>query len=541
MGDGIVPAVKKLSAGTGDLKLRDGMDVTVQYADPRLRSAADLIARHLSESGIKAGDNPSSGNASSVRFSLAIAPERIREPEGYRLRLSEGAVEIEGHCPAGVFHGVQTLRQLLPSGSEPNDELNIPGVEIFDFPRFSWRGFMLDESRHFFGKEYVRKILDWMALLKLNRFHWHLTDEPAWRIEIKAYPRLAEIGASGSWSDPEAPPAFYSQDDIREIVAYAAERHIVIIPEIDMPGHATAANRAYPEFSGGGSQRLPEFTFNPGREETYAYLETILDEVMDLFPGPWLHFGGDEVHYGNEQWATNPDVQSLMRKHGLPDLKAVEFHFIKRMADFIVRRGRTPVGWDETVDSSIAPESAAVMWWRHDRPEALATALRKGYATILCPRIPCYFDFVQHGSHQWGRRWQGDFGTVEGLYRYPDEAIIGADACRHIIGISGNLWTERVKGAARADFMIFPRLFALAEAGWTHDSEKNLESFNRRAAKMFPVMDAEGTSYFNHLAPESTPEIPGVDKATGPGQIEEEMQASANTEIPPLNLMQDKR
>jgi hypothetical protein len=492
--------------------------------DAGLKQEAGYLKVELEALGVVVAD------AATSSINLALEDG---EPERYSLVIEPGSIRIQGGSRAGIFLGIQTLRQMLPLFPGEARSRVIPCGVIKDAPRFSWRGYMLDESRHFFGKAYVKKILDWMALLKLNRFHWHLTDEPAWRIEIKKYPRLTGVGGCGSWSDPDAPREFYTQDDIREIVDYARDRHIVVVPEIDMPGHATAANRAYPEFSGGGSERCPEFTFNPGREETYAYLEGILREVAGLFPGQWIHFGGDEVHFGNEQWNHDPHVQAMMQREGLTTLKQVEFYFIERMAAFIKSLGKTAIGWDEIVGSNIPPGDAAVMWWRNDRPKDRDEAVKKGYQTILCPRIPCYFDFIQDPAHKWGRRTQGNFGTVDQLYMYPDAGDVPVHGADRIIGVQGNLWTEYVKGAARADFMSFPRMFALAEAGWTPQEAKDPASFHRRLKRFFPVMENRGTTYFNPFDPQATPEVPGVDKKQGPARLEEEIQAVVNG-LPPV-------
>ncbi len=250
---------------------------------------------------------------------------------------------------------------------------------------------MLDESRHFFGEEKVKQLLDIMAFHKLNIFHWHLTDVPGWRIEIRKYPKLTAIGGTGNHNDPQAPAKYYTQEQIREIVKYAGERYIQIVPEIDMPGHAGASNRAYPEFSGGGSKAYPEFTFNPGKEETYSYLTDILKEVTELFPSPYIHLGGDEVNFGNQQWNTNKQVKALMKKNNLPDLKAVEQYFIRRMADTIKSLNKTAIGWDEIIDSKINPEDVIVMWWRHDKPGQLKSALENNYKVVLCPENSSLF------------------------------------------------------------------------------------------------------------------------------------------------------
>ena len=233
-----------------------------------------------------------------------IAPDcTTGADEAYRLEITPDSVFIQSATVTGAFRGEETLKQLLRSGKGTTS-----ACVINDAPRYSWRGFMLDESRHFFGKEKVKQLLDIMASLRLNVFHWHLTDEPGWRIEIKKYPLLTKVGSKGNYHDPSAPAAFYTQEDIKDIVAYAAARHIMIVPEFDMPGHATAACRAYPELSGGGEGRWKDFTFHPCKEETFRFINDVLDELITLFPSPYIHIGGDEVHFGNQEWFTDPAV-----------------------------------------------------------------------------------------------------------------------------------------------------------------------------------------------------------------------------------------
>src|SRR5690606_36011303 len=239
----------------------------------------------------------------------------------YRLQVTGKQITITAHSAGGMINGISSLLQLVESRQSQNQQVWVDGWQVNDAPLYKWRGLMLDESRHFFGIKKVKSILNWMAYYKLNRFHWHLTDEPGWRIEIKKYPLLALVGGVGSYTNPYVPAQFYTQDEIAEVVRYAAERNITVIPEIDMPGHATAANRAYPAFSGGGSDKHPEFTFNPGKEETYAYLTHILREVNALFPSGMLHLGGDEVSYGNEKWITNPDIKNLMMRNKLTSVQ----------------------------------------------------------------------------------------------------------------------------------------------------------------------------------------------------------------------------
>lgn len=419
---------------------------------------------------------------------FTVDPE-VTGAEAYVLTVAPGKVEVRAGTAAGLFYGYQTLKQEMASG-------RVACGVIRDEPRFAWRGFMLDESRHFFGVEKVKQILDIMASYKLNRFHWHLSDEQGWRVEIKAYPELTRVGAVGNNSDREAPARFYTQEQIRDIVAYAAERHIEIIPEIDMPGHASASNRAYPQYSAG------EFTFNPGKEETYEYLGGILREIAGLFPSDYLHIGSDEVFLGNDTWHTDPYILALMDREGLTDVKQVEGYFVNRMSDYVGSLGKVVLGWDDMLECGVSPVNKILMWWRHDKPENVVKALLGGFDLILCPRKPMYFDFIQHESHKTGRIWDG-FCPLEAVYAFPEMDN------RHILGIQANLWTEMVSTPERLDFMVFPRLIAVAEAGWTAPQNKDFEDFEKRLERVYGEFDAMGINYFDHRDPEHHPEPAG--------------------------------
>lgn len=436
---------------------------------------------------------------------LAISKSHFTTPEAYTLSIRPGAVTITGHSLAGLFYGVVSFLQLAIQ----SNTTTIPCWNITDQPAYSWRGYMLDESRHFFGKAKVKQLLDQMAFYKLNRFHWHLTDEPGWRIEIKQYPALTTVGGKGSYTDSLAPVSYYTQEDIKEIVAYAADRYITVIPEIDMPGHATAANRAYPEHSGGGSAKHPEFTFNPGKEATYQYLTNILKETDGLFPSQMMHIGGDEVSFGNEKWMSNPDIRQLMAKEGLKDAKAVEFYFIRRMADSLAAMGNKCLAWDEVTQADLVPSQTIVFWWRHDQPRQLITSLQKGYSVVLCPRLPFYFDFVQDSTHRVGRKWgaKKEFNALEKVYdfsvaNYP----IPPGQLPQVLGVQANLWTETVKTPERLDFLTYPRLAALAETAWTKPALKNFGSFTNRMQAFLPQWQKEGIRYFDPSQPQQSPE-----------------------------------
>ncbi|MCE5173775.1 MAG: beta-N-acetylhexosaminidase [Bacteroidales bacterium] len=434
----------------------------------------------------------------------------IYNPEEYRLNITSKAITIEAGCANGCFYGLQSALQLISNAGVGG---SIPCASIQDGPRYEWRGLMLDESRHFMGMKEVKSLLDFMALYKLNKFHWHLTDSQGWRIEIKQYPLLTSIGAIGNLTDPNAPAKYYTQAEIAEIVEYAKQRFIEIIPEIDMPGHASSAAKSYPEFSGGGSERLPDFTFNPGKDGTYTFLTNILREVMTLFPSKYIHIGGDEVHYGNDKWNSLPDIQQLMKTHELKNLVEVEHYFHNRMSDSIKSMGKTFIGWDEVVQANLPISNTMVMWWRQERPELLKESIDKGYQVILCPRLPLYFDFIQNTSHKYGRKWSdGKFAPIESVYNFPGtEYTSGISISTPLVkGIEACIWTERIHTPERLQFMTYPRLSALSEAAWTEDRVKNFDNFNSRMNRMMKIYKDFGITFFDYRNPDSSPEVEGA-------------------------------
>lgn len=427
--------------------------------------------------------------------------------EAYQLTVTVEKVLLEASTVSGLFHAKEALLQMLRFGKG-----SLQCCRIQNHPRYAWRGFMLDESRHFFGKEKVKQYLDLMASLHLNVFHWHLTDEPGWRIEIKRFPKLTQEGAIGNWHDPKAPAAFYTQEDIKEIVAYAAERQIMVVPEFDMPGHATAVCRAYPEVSGGGEGRWAHFTFHPCKEETYTFISQIFDELFALFPSPYIHIGGDEVHYGNQSWFTDPEIQQFIQDKQLGNETGLEHYFIRRIADIVASKGKTIIAWDEAIDAGVSPDKLIVMWWRHDRKHQLVKALENGYRVIMTPRRPFYGDFIQYGSHKVGRFWNG-YNPIEDVYRFPSQVsnlMLGYED--QILGLQFSLWTERVADNKRLDFMIFPRLIATAEAGWTIEKKKDYSLFMQKLPYFLELLDTYGIYYFNPFAPDTTPEPSAPEK-----------------------------
>jgi hexosaminidase len=423
--------------------------------------------------------------------------------DAYTLSMNPASAVITAADREGIFNGIISLLQLTATVATSGKALTLPCWNIADAPQYGWRGVMLDESRFFFGKAKVKSLLNWMAFYKLNRFHWHLTDVPGWRLEIKKYPLLTTVGGIGNIVDPRAPAAYYTQEDIREIVAYAQARCIVIIPEIDMPGHAAAANRAYPAFDGGGTAKYPQFTFNPGKEGTYQYLSDILTETDQLFPSRIIHLGGDEVTFGNAAWDKDSGVIRLMATHGLQSRKQVEDYFIQRMADTVFGLHSKVMAWDEIATTTLPADRTIVCWWRHDKPESLALALGKGYSVVLCPRLPFYFDFVQDSTHKIGRRWKdGELNNLQSVYDFSAArlpAVPGHESL--ILGVQGCIWTETVHSNNRLDFLLFPRIAALAETAWTTPSQKEFNGFKARLKTQQALYAKDSLYYFDIFSP----------------------------------------
>lgn len=437
--------------------------------------------------------------------SIVYAASPALPAEGYLLHITPESVSIYASSPAGFFYAEQTLVQL----AEQNDG-RLPCALIRDQPRFAWRGMHLDESRHFMGKEFVKKYIDWLASLKMNVFHWHLTDAQGWRIEIKKYPKLASVAAwrpdRGGLLNSEADTAragepmtyggFYTHDDIREIVQYAAERQITIIPEIEMPGHTTAALVAYPEYSctggpfpmPGGAKNCPYPNFCVGNEQTYVFLQDILHEVMDLFPSAYIHIGGDEVE--RQQWQKCPRCQQHKDSLGLADEAQLQVYFTKRIEDFLLQNGRRLMGWDEIMEGGNLSSTAGVMVWRGENLAREAT--QAGHPVVIAHNY--YFDLYQ-GNPLYEPVTYG-YLPLERVYRYnPVPAGFSDEQQRRVLGVEGCLWTENVYDTRKAEYMIFPRLFALAEVAWSPAERLDWPDFQRRLPALFDWLDRRDTHY----------------------------------------------
>jgi len=394
-------------------------------------------------------------------------------PEGYLLRVGPDRIRLAASDAAGLFYGVQTLRQLAAA-----DAKSLPCVEIRDAPRFGWRGAMIDESRHFIGKATVLKILDGMASLKLNRFHWHLTDSPGWRLEIKRFPGLTGAGAVGDHTDPKRPAQFYTQDEIREVLAYARARHIMVVPEIELPAHSTAAMRAFPNLSCTGK---PEFMYCAGNDEVLRFLEQVLDETLTLFDSPFIHIGGDECPKGI--WKKCPKCQARKTANGLKDENELQSWMIRHFDQYLAKKGRRLIGWDEILEGGLAP-GAVVMSWRGVKGGQAAAAM--GHDVVMSPSSCLYLDYpqtlaVDKYRYSYSR---ARINSCERILAFDPLEGIPGDKQKHVLGLQGNLWGETCFNGPEAEWKLFPRAAAIAERGWSPDANVSWAGFGARAPEI---------------------------------------------------------
>lgn len=501
----IIPAPLKAHLETGMFNL--DMHTPLLVEDPSLQKVASYLQHELLRLKLLPLALSSNKISNTPAIHLRLAGTKKTTDEAYRLIITPRRIVIEAGTVAGVFNGTSSLVQLISGIETNNDKIAIPAWQIEDEPAYAWRGLMLDESRFFIGKKKVMDLIDWMAFYKLNKLHWHLTDEPAWRLEIKKYPKLALIGGIGDQNDPTKPAAYYTQRAITEVIDYAAKRNISVIPEIDMPGHATAANRAYPQYSGGGSKEHPDFTFDPGKEATYAFLSAILRETNTLFSAGMLHLGGDEVSFGSDKWMENEGIKDVMKAHRLGGVKDVERYFMERMADSVYQLNAKLLVWDEMADINLPKDSTVIFWWRHDKPEQLQKSLDKGYQTVVCPRLPYYFDFVQDSSHRAGRKWGKRYNPLKDVYTFSvDNLLQNMQQKKRILGLQANLWTETVTNLNRVDYLLFPRLAALAEAAWSSSEVKDYRSFEERLKEHLQLYRKQEVYFYNPFQPDEIPE-----------------------------------
>ena len=440
-------------------------------------------------------------DASPVQLSLVEQLPEIHHPEGYVLTASTDGVTIQATTKAGLFYGQQTLKQLQTADGK------IPVGTVVDEPRFDYRGLMLDVSRHFFDTEFIKKQIDAMACYKLNRLHLHLTDAAGWRIEIKRYPKLTGLAAwreyatRKEWSNnertyveegtPGAYGGYFTQEQIRELVAYAAERHITIIPEIEMPSHSEEVLTAYPELSC-THEPYKQSDFCIGNEKTFEFLQNVLLEVMELFPSPYIHIGGDEA--GKSSWKTCPLCQARMKREGLKNVDELQSYLIHRIDTFLTAHGRRLVGWDEILDGGLSP-NATVMSWRGTEGGLKAAAA--GHDAIMTPGEFCYFDSYQDAPHSQPEAI-GGYLPLKKVYAYnPAPDTLSAEQAARIRGVQANLWAEYIPTPEHMEHMIYPRLLALSEVAWSAAERKEYADFHRRALRAVEELKEKGYNSFD--------------------------------------------
>lgn len=498
----IIPQPVSLTAKAGKFQINADTKILLGNDDLGLRTAAQHLANML-------GAVPTEGEPAKDAIYFQLDPS-IESEEGYELTVTPFEIEIRAKTGAGAFYAVQTLMQLIPLDAKRS--FSIPCVEISDAPRYGYRGMHLDVGRHFYPVDFVKKYIDLLALHKYNNFHWHLTEDQGWRIEIKKYPKLQEIAACrsetliGHYNDqPQQYDGVeycghYTQDEAREIVQYAADRFITVIPEIEMPGHAQAAIAAYPELGCTG-QQIPVMTkwgisdqvYCPN-EATFEFLENVLLEVMDIFPSKYIHIGGDECP--KTQWKESRFCQDLIRKKRLDGEHGLQSYFIQRMEKFINEQGRQIIGWDEILEGGLAP-NATVMSWRGT--EGGIEAAKQRHDVIMTPTDFCYFDYYQSQDPDEPLAI-GGYLPLEKVYSYePTPSELTPEEAKHILGAQGNLWSEYLPETSLVEYMVFPRACALAEVTWSPKEARNYDDFVSRLAPHLKRLDAMGVNAANKI------------------------------------------
>ncbi|GAB2584373.1 beta-N-acetylhexosaminidase [Spirosoma areae] len=515
----LIPQPVNVQPKTGVFTLSKA--TTIQYNQAEGRAVAEMLSQQLNQpTGF--GLTATSGKSGKIQLNLNGAPNAQLGEEGYTLNASAKGVTITANRPAGLFYGMQTLVQLLPKEIESKTATprtwTLPAVNITDYPRFGWRGIMLDVSRHFFTKDDVKKYIDQLVKLKFNTLHWHLTDDNGWRIEIKSLPKLTEVGAwrvarTGHYGDRADPkpgePAtyggFYTQNDIRDVVAYAQARNVTIVPEIDVPGHSMAALAAYPELSctkapvsvnpgtpfsewyGNGTFKMKvENTLNPSDEKVYEFLDKVFTEVAALFPNPYIHVGGDECYKG--YWAQDPGCQALMKQLNIRHVEDLQGYFMNRVEKILTAKGKKLLGWDEILEGGISP-GATVMSWRGIKGGI--EAAKEGHNVVMTPTTFAYLDYNQ-----------GDptidppiYAALRTRKSYSFEPVPDGVDAKFILGGQGNLWTEQIPTLRHAEYMTYPRGWALAEVYWSPKEAKNWPNFARRMETHFERADMANINY----------------------------------------------
>jgi len=510
----IIPAPVSIQGLKGDFVISEKTRIILAPADDETKLAADFFANLVRNSTgisltVEEGKRAAKGSV------FMILDTAIENDEGYELTVTHKKVIIRGGSAAGLFYAVQTMRQLMPPEVESPSiveglVLTIPACEIKDEPEFGYRGMHLDVGRHMFPVAYIKRYIDMIALHKMNRFHWHLTEDQGWRIEISKYPNLTTTGAYREETlighggrrpfefDGKPYGGFYTKDEVKEIVEYARSKFITVIPEIEMPGHAMAALASYPELGcTGGPYEVQtrwgvfDDVFCAGKEETFSFLEDVLAEVIELFPSEYIHLGGDECP--KTRWEKCPLCQKRMKEEGLRDEHELQSYFIQRIEKFVLSKGRKIIGWDEILEGGLAPE-ATVMSWRGTTGGI--EAARQKHDVIMTPSTYVYLDYYQC-EPQGEPLAIGGYLPLEKVYSYnPMPEELTPEEQKYILGVQGNLWSEYLNTPDQMEYMAYPRMFAVAETGWTPNQLKDFEDFLARIEVLKKRYDTIGINYF---------------------------------------------
>lgn len=523
----IIPEPVSITPQKGEFTLTRETVILADMTNPDIKNIVTQLKEIIDPSttfDVPVSNSRASESSNTITFSLARDTTSYGNMEGYHLSVTDNNVTVSAPSASGLFYGMQTLLQLLPPEIYYSDYSfvpvdfvwTLPAVEISDYPRFPYRGMHLDVGRHFFPVEFIKKYIDLLAMQKMNRFHWHLTEDQGWRIEIKQYPKLTEVGAwrdstligrygSGVY-DGKRYGGYYTQQEIRDVVQYAQERYVTIIPEIEMPGHATAAVTSYPElgcmegkdYHVIGKWGVFEDIFCPS-EETFTFLENVLTEVIDLFPGEYIHIGGDEAP--KTQWEESKIAQDVIKRESLKDEHELQSYFITRIEKFLNEHDREIIGWDEILEGGLAP-NATVMSWRGT--EGGIEAAKQHHDVIMTPGSHVYLDHYQ-APRESEPLAIGGFTTLEKSYSYepvPDE--LTEEEAEYILGAQGNVWTEYIHTGDKVEYMAYPRASALAEVTWSPKSKRDFTSFWKRMQpqfKRFEILDVNAATHYKGQIP----------------------------------------
>ena len=514
----VIPLPQEVSLTQGNpFKLNENVLIAYPENNALLQRNAEFLSEYIQQATNYAPKTKAIAAGEQVKNAIVLGLDpSIANKEGYVLTTTPEGININGQTENGVFYGIQTLRKSIPAEAKEATIL-IPAGEIKDEPRFSYRGMHLDVGRHFFPKEFMKKYIDLLALHNMNTFHWHLTDDQGWRIEIKKYPKLTEIGSQRSRTvigrntqeyDNTPYGGFFTQEEAKEIVKYAQERYITVIPEVDLPGHMLAALAAYPEMgcTGGPYEVCPrwgifEDVLCIGNDQTMQFLEDVMNEIIEIFPSKYVHIGGDEAP--RTRWEKCQKCQARIKTEGLKADKnhtaedRLQSYCMTRIEEFLNSKGRQIIGWDEILEGDVAP-NATVMSWRG--MEGGIKAAQLGHDVIMTPTSFCYFDYYQTADTKDEPLGIGGYVPIEKVYSLkPVPAVLTEEQSKHILGAQANLWTEYIHSSEHVEYMVLPRMAALAEVQWTQPEKKDFKDFTKRLARLMKFYQRDGFNYAKHV------------------------------------------